>query len=211
MLSLLEKAQQRHLKNRGSNEYPLTLTVVNKNGEHIVNEITIFANDEVEARDFGSIIQKRLQVKTLSKGFLYEWGLSLSDIKNNKLGLILPWKSIVLKRSINNGVAIPLKRSLSMARQISVNVKSFKKIPLSSLSNKEISNRLKNSVYSFIVNSALFLMAIVLMVQALLSESGFVSAYSYSATLLFIYCGVVFLQIHKTRQILTNWRLKNGG
>jgi hypothetical protein len=211
MLSLIESAQQIYLKKKGANEYPLILTVLGKGGEKLKYEIMVFAYDEEEALGLGEVLQKRLTEKALSKGLMYDLGLNVTDIKDNKLGLILPWKNIVLKRSLNNGVALPMRRSYSMLRQIGVNVKSFKKIPLISLTEEQIKNRQKKCVYSFFVNSGLLLMALILMLQAVFSTTGFFSVYSYSATLLIIYCSMVFFQIHKTQQILINWRARNHG
>jgi len=210
MLSLIEKAHQKYLKSIDSNEYPLTLKVMSKPDEFIDYEINVFATNEDEARHLGGIIQKRLVEKTNSKGTLYDWGFNLGDIRGNKLGLILPWKNIIIKRSVNNGIVLPLKRSASMVGQICSNLKSFKKIPLNSLSNDQIKSRIRKCIYSFFINVAMLLMAIILMVQAIMSDTGFISVYSYSSVLLLLHCGVVFFQINKTRNILNNWRIKNG-
>jgi len=129
-LTQLEKIEQLQLKKNRKELYSIDVS----------NEITgttlqldLYANTSEDALLLARRISKRSE-----KSFITDINLNLTEVKNNKLGLILPWKNPVNKRSVNAAIKMPLKRSFSLIKDISLATKGSNQIQMSTLTDEAL-------------------------------------------------------------------------
>ncbi|MFT7006666.1 MAG: hypothetical protein ACJAXJ_001174 [Colwellia sp.] len=129
-LTQFEKIEQRRLKKLGANLYQID--VENEKTKETI-DIELFAESQENALLLARRISKRSE-RNLFKDLNFDF----REIKQNKLGLIFPWKDPVNIRSVDKAININLKRSKSMIRDIVSATNGNNQIDVNELSDNNL-------------------------------------------------------------------------
>lgn len=206
MLTLIERMQQRLLKRKNALLYPITYFVKIQGDEEVEFSTSIYAANEQDAKSLAIKMQARAESKIKQGGELAQWGFDLSEVKSNKLGLVLPWKDPVNKRSLNNGVKLPALRALATLRSIKYYATKQSVINKTDLSREQINDHLSKTVYSCFATTILLVIACYLIVVGITSIEGLFSKYGFSAAFVLTHCSISFAKIYVARKTLLMWR-----
>lgn len=145
-LTQIEKLAQRRLRKAKADLY--SVDVVNENTGDTIS-LELYADSEHEAILLGRRISKRTE-----RSLLKDMNMDLSEMKDNKLGLVLPWKNPVNQRSVEKSITMPLKRSKSIVKDILAASRGTNCIDVTQLDTQELEKMktscLKNNFVSLI-------------------------------------------------------------
>ncbi|MFT6778535.1 MAG: hypothetical protein ACJAV1_002475 [Paraglaciecola sp.] len=148
----IERIEQNRLRKAGAAIY--TVNVENEStGKEI--DLDIYAECEDDALMLARRVSKRSE-----RDLFKDLNFDLSEIKNNKAGLILPWKDPVNRRSVNQAINMPLKRSKNIIRDIVAAATGTNTIKITELSNDKILEIKTACLKSNFVSLILFIVAI---------------------------------------------------
>jgi hypothetical protein len=147
MFTQLEKIEQKRLMKKGADHY--TVEVSND-----ITKETQIVSLYAESEEHAIMLSRRLS-KRSENNLMTDLNFNLKEIKDNKLGLILPWKDPVNKRSVNTAIKMPLKRSKNIVKDILVAAKGTNSIEVSSLTDEQLlamkTSCLKNNFVSLML------------------------------------------------------------
>ena len=206
MLSLVEKVQQSKYQKSGCKKYQLDIGVTDENQVITEETIELYAPDEEIAIEIGKRIQYRLtNKKRNNENTLMDWGFDLRDIKTNKLGLVLPWKNIVVKRSMQRATSLPISIFKSSAKELVKSLKGKNTFKKSELDRGSINKQIKISTYYQCSSTILFILGLYF-VYEYLSSSTYPLNLLLSSIFLFVYSGFTFSQAWLLKSSLMSWR-----
>lgn len=128
-LTLVERLQQKRLERNDATIF--TVQVENEFTQKKM-EINLYAESEEDA-----ILLARRVSKRSERNLVKDLNFDISEIKDNKLGLIIPWKDPVNIRSVNDAVKMPLMRSKSLFNHTVSAIKNKNTINLDALDENE--------------------------------------------------------------------------
>lgn len=126
----IEKMEQRRLKKSGADLYQIAV-------ENEKTNETISIGLYAESPDDALLLARRIS-KRSERNLMKDLNFDFREIKQNKWGLILPWKDPVNIRSVDKAINMPWKRSKSMIRDIVTASTGKNKIDVNELSDKEL-------------------------------------------------------------------------
>lgn len=152
MFTKIEQIQQKRL---AKNHAPLyTIEVTNEATQETI-EIGIYAVTEEDAILLAKRISKRSE-----RSLVKDLNFDIREIKDNKLGLFLPWKDPVNIRSVNDAVKMPLKRSKNLLKNIFEAAKGKNIIHLDELDERQLENLKTACMKSNYVSLILLMIAV---------------------------------------------------
>jgi hypothetical protein len=168
MFTQLEKREQKRLKSANADLY--TIDVSNEATQGLV-EVKVYAESEGDAILLARRISKRTE-----RDLLTDLNFDIREIKQNKLGLILPWKDPVNKRSVNSSIKMPLKRSKNIIKDIISASTGRNRISVAELSQKQILDMKTACMKSNFVSLILFIAGIYILIVSSPENMNFLSA-----------------------------------
>lgn len=181
----IERIEQNSLKNSGAKFYQID--VENEKTQKTIH-VNLYANSEEEALLLARRISKRSE-RNLFKDLNFDF----REIKQNKLGLILPWKDPVNIRSVDKAINMPLKRSKNMIRDIISASNGLNQIDVNKLKNDEIQTMKTANVKSNFVSLLFGVIGVCLY---------FTGASHLSTSLCLVFSLITYIKTRNAQQII---------
>jgi hypothetical protein len=195
-LTQIEKIEQNRLRKKRADIY--TVEVENEVTKESIT-VDLYANSSEDALILARRISKRSE-----KDMLQELSFDLREIKQNKLGLIFPWKDPVNQRSVKNAINMPLKRSKNMIRDIVSSTKGRNIIHVDELSADDISKMKTTNVKTNFVSLILFVVAIYIYFIGSGENTNYLSV-----ALCLVVSVTSFIKTHKAKSIIETYEITN--
>lgn len=212
MLNLFERIQQHKLMKANADVYDVVLTITLPDASEKDITYSVFAESEEDAYELGNKLRFREQEKiNEGSGTIDRLGLNILEMKNNKLGLIFPWKDPVYKRSISRGTRLPILRAKAQSRAIiQLLMDNHTTINRDELDKSELNKLIIGCVKSYFICAALL---IIIGYSAITNiSSGRDSFYIISAIMASsIYTVISLYFTVRKHRILLSWKEANNG
>lgn len=213
MFTLFEKYEQRKFQRDGKPSYQVTIKLITGSDKFSYKEYNIFANNEDEALEIGERLRFREQEK-LDEGhtLIDRLGLNFKEMRNNKLGLILPWKDPVNKRSISRGMRLPALRAFQTIKVLKkAATKDYSVLNREHLNRDDINKKIVDCVKGYIFCSFIALFATYTLAINLLSESVNIAYWFICFLFVIVFCTTQFVKLVVKHKTLLSWRADLDG
>lgn len=213
MFTLIEKYEQRKFKKNGKPSYQITIKLIVGPDKFIHKEYDIFASNEDEALEIGERLRFREQEKIDEGDTLIDrLGLNFKEIRNNKLGLILPWKDPVNKRSISRGMRLPALRAFQTIKVLKKAAsKNYSVLNRENLNRADINNQIVECVKGYIFCSFITLFATYTLAINLFSGSVNLAYWLICFLFILVFCISQLAKLVIKHKKLLNWRSELDG
>lgn len=212
MLTLIEKFEQRKLAKRGAELYTITYSITSPHGKEISAETEVYASSQEHADELAFRIKSRKQEEINEGESIYaRLGLDAREILNHKLGLFLPWKDPVYKRSIVRGIRLPALqlRSLMLTLKDSA-TRTNNSITKEQLTDDEMKSLLAKSLLGYFSSLVIILVGLMCLWNAIqVGLNKHALLFGVSALFCFVTGGLQALKVRYNRRKLINWRGKD--
>lgn len=189
MFTQIEKMEQGRLRKAGANLY--TIDVTNDSTNETI-EVKVFSESDSDALLLARRISKRTE-RTL----LEDLNFDIREIKDNKLGLLLPWKDPVNKRSVNTAIRLPLNRSKNLIVDIMKATKGKNTIHTSELDDVQLSEMKSACMINNFISLILLIVGFYIYFNAAEGQS-----YSLSVALCFVVSITTYIKTRKSLAII---------
>lgn len=195
---------QKRLKIKGADLYTVAYQVEVED-ELITNEVQIYSESDELAQELGEKIQFRIQEKNKEgRTLLQRLDISPKDLWDNKLGILLPWKDPIYKRSLHRGSRLPALRFRAQFNNLrSVTFKNPSSLNISDHSKDDIDALIQKCIIGYFCTAIIFVIFLFCLFNAFQSNSNNIGVFIIAGAFCFISGG---LQIHK---IIYNHTLLN--
>ncbi|MDI4652587.1 MULTISPECIES: hypothetical protein [Pseudoalteromonas] len=159
MLNFFEMIEQRRLKKSDADIYDVVLTITLPDGKKKNITYSVYAETENDAYELGNKLRFREQEK-IDEGAttIDRLGLNILEMKDNKLGLIFPWKDPVYKRSFSRGSRLPMLRAKAQSKAIvQLLLGDHKKILKDQMDDSKINKLIVGCIKSYFICGSLLL------------------------------------------------------